>query len=62
MCARHIRAFAIRVAGQEVYGKEIADRVEEDLKRFVDGDLIRRMSRHDMNPANNIPVPAAYRA
>ena len=32
MRARHIRAFAIRVAGQEVYGKEIADRLEEDLK------------------------------
>ncbi len=62
MRARHIRAFAIRVAGQEVYGKEIADRLEEDLKRFVGGDLIRRMSRHDTNPANNIPVPAAYRA
>jgi hypothetical protein len=62
MRARHIRSFAVRVADQEVYGKDVADRIEADLKPLVGGDLVKRMSRHDTNPANNIPVPAAYRA
>ena len=62
MRARHIRAFAIRVAGQEVYGKAIADEIEDELKPLVGGDLVKRMSRHDTNPSNNIPVPAEYRS
>ncbi len=62
MRARHIRSFAIRVADQEVYGREIADVIENELKPLVGGDLVERMSRHDTNPANNIPVPAEYRS
>ena len=62
MRARHIPAFAIRVAGQEVYGREVTDKIEDDLKPLVGGELIRRMSRHDTNPANNIPVPTEYRS
>lgn len=62
MRAKHIRAYAIRVAGREVYDKEIADRLEDELKPLVGGDLVRRMSRHDTSPANNIPVPAEFRS
>ena len=62
MRARHISAFAVRVADNEVYGKEVADLIEQDLKPFVGGDLVKRLSRHDTNPANNIPVPAEYRS
>ena len=62
MRARHIRAYAIRVSGREVYEKEVADRIEEVLKPFVGGDLVKRMSRHDTSPANNIPVPAEFRS
>ena len=62
MREKHIAAFAIRVADNEVYAKEAADRIEEDLKPFVGGELVKRLSRHDTNPANNIPVPAQYRS
>ncbi len=62
MRAKHLGAFAIRVAGDEVYGGEIADQIEGELKPLVGGDLVSRMSRHDTNPANNIPVPREYRS
>jgi hypothetical protein len=60
--ARHARAFAVHVAGQEVYSKEVADALEETLRPLVGGGLIERLSRHDTNPASNLAVPAEYRA
>ncbi len=59
--AKHIRAFAMRVSGKEVYPKAEADALEADLQPLVGGGLVERMSRHDTNPANNLPVPAEYR-
>lgn len=61
MRARHLGAFALRVADQEVYGAGPADALEAELGPLVGGEIVRRMSRHDTNPANNIPVPAQYR-
>jgi hypothetical protein len=62
MRRRHIQAFAIRVADHEVYSKEVADAIETDLLPLVGGEVVKRMSRHDTNPKNNIPVPAEYRS
>ncbi len=62
MRAKHIGAFAIRVAGEEVYAGDVADRIEHDIKPLVGGEVVKRMSRHDTNPDNNIPVPPAYRS
>lgn len=59
--AKHIGSFSVRVHGQEVYGRTEADAVEADLAALVGGGIVKRMSRHDTNPANNIPVPAEYR-
>ncbi len=59
--AKHIRSFAIRVRGEEVYPAEVADRLQSDLQPLVGGALVQTMSRHDTNPANNIPVPAHLR-
>ena len=61
MRAKHIGAFAIRVGGAEVYGKEAADRIEDDLRPLAGGELVKSMSKHDTDPANNIPVPTKYR-
>jgi hypothetical protein len=61
MRAKHIQAFAIRVDDEEVYGKEIADMIENDLRPLVGGALVKRMSRHDTDPAKNIAVPERYR-
>jgi hypothetical protein len=59
--ARHIRSFALRVSGNEVYGKAAADALEAELQPLVGGAIVTRMSRHDTNPANNLPVPAEFR-
>ena len=62
MRTRHISAFAIRVGDAEVYAKEAADLIENDLSPLVGGEIVKRMSRHDTDPAKNIPVPSRYRA
>ena len=59
---QHVRAFAVRVGGQEVYPRRQADALEADLQPLVGGSVVERLSRHDTNPANNMPVPAAYRS
>jgi hypothetical protein len=58
---KHKKAFALRVSGQEVYAKETADALEAALRPLLGAGLVERMSRHDTNPANNLPVPDAYR-
>lgn len=60
--AKHIKAFALRVSGDEVYAKEAADALEADLQPLVGGELVTRMSKHDTNPANNLPVPPEHRS
>ncbi len=60
--AKHIGTFSVRVGGAEVYPKAAADALEADLRSLVGGGLVARMSRHDTNPANNLPVPAEYRS
>jgi len=59
---KHLKTFVLRVNGEEVYAKAVADRLEADLLPLVGGPLITRTSRHDNNPANNLPVPAEYRS
>jgi hypothetical protein len=59
--AKHKLAFAVRVGGQEVYARAIADALEAELAPLVDGQGITRLSKQDNNPGNNIPVPAEYR-
>ncbi len=60
--AKHITTFAMRVSGQEVYPKAAADALEADLQPLLGGALVTRLSRHDTNPANNLPVPPQYRS
>jgi hypothetical protein len=59
--AKHLKSFALRVKGQEVYSKEEADALEADLQPLVDGTRITRLSRHDTNPANNPQMPERFR-
>jgi hypothetical protein len=60
--AKHIGTFALHVSGEEVYPKTVADALEADLQPLIGGGLVTRMSRHDTNPANNLPVPSQYRS
>jgi hypothetical protein len=58
---KHKQAFAVRVAGEEVYAKAPADALEAELRPLVGGGAVLRLSRHDTDPANNLAVPAEYR-
>jgi hypothetical protein len=59
--AKHTKSFTLYVDGQEVYEKASADALETDLQPLVDGVLIKRLSKHDTNPANNPQAPAHLR-
>jgi len=59
--AKHMRAFAIQVDGEVLYDKEVADALEADLQPLLSAALITRISRHDSNPANAVPVPEKFR-
>lgn len=60
--AKHIKAFALRLNDQEVYSKNEADALEAALQPLVGGEIVERMTRHDTNPATNLPVPTEYRS
>ena len=60
--ARHRLAIAVRVGGAEVYDLASADAIEAALRLFVDDGTLLRLSRHDTNPAGNLPIPAEFRA
>jgi hypothetical protein len=54
---KFLKSFTVYVDGQEVYSKEIADRLEADLQSLADSGLIARVSKYDTNPANNPQPP-----
>ena len=60
--AKHVKAFALRVSGAEVYAKEAADALEADLQLLVGGEVVMHMTKHDTNPANNLQVPSEYQS
>ena len=59
---KHIGTFALHAGGREVYDRDVADALEADVQGIVGGGLVLRLSRHDTNPANNLPVPAEFRS
>ena len=58
--AKYLESFTLYIGGAEVYAKDAADALEADLQPLVDGTLIKRMSKHDTNPAKNPQMPAQY--
>jgi hypothetical protein len=59
--AKYVESFSLYVDDREVYAKEIADALESDLMPLVDSGLIKRLSKHDSNPANNPQPPTRTR-
>ena len=59
--AKYIKSFTLYLDGNEVYAKDKADALEEDLTPLVGGGVVTRISKHDTNPANNPQPPARYR-
>ena len=60
--AKYLESFTLYVGGAEVYAKDAADALEADLQPLIDGALIKRMSKHDTNPAKNPQMPAQYQS
>jgi hypothetical protein len=59
--AKYLESFTLYVGGEEVYDKDAADALEADLVPLVGGEVIKRISKHDTNPARNPQAPAEYR-
>jgi len=60
--AKHGRSFTLHVRGYEVYPEDIADALAADVQPLVGGPFVTRLSKHDTNPANNLPIPPSYRS
>jgi len=59
--SKYSRSFTLYLNGDEVYAKDKADALEADLQPLVGGDVVRRLTRHDTNPAHNPQMPERYR-
>jgi hypothetical protein len=58
---KYVKTFTLRVGGEEVYAKEIADALESELQPLVGGGLVTQMAKFNTNPANNPQPPARFR-
>ncbi len=56
--AKYVEVFSLYVDDEEVYPKDVADALETDLVPLVHTALIKRLSKHDSNPANNPQPPS----
>ena len=60
--AKYLRSFSLRVVGEEVYDRDRADALEAALRPLAGGPAVRRIAKHDTNPANNPQPPEKYRS
>ena len=60
--SKYLKVFTIYVNDDEVYERNIADKLEQELQSIVDGSVIEKYRRYDTNPANNPQAPAKYRS
>lgn len=60
--AKYKKSFTVYAGGDEVYAKEKADALAQELEPLVGGDMVTKMTTHDTNPANNPQPPAQYRS
>ena len=60
--AKHRLSIAVRVRDAEVYDRALADAIQADLQPFVHDGTLLRLSRHDTNPAGNLPIPPEFRS
>jgi len=59
--AKYLKEFTVYVQGQETYDKDIADKLEAELMRLVDGSQITGVRNRDSNPVNNPQMPKKFR-
>jgi len=59
--AKHLTSFAVYVDDAQVYSKDIADAIENDLQPFLASGKLTALTKHDSNPKNNPQPPAHLR-
>ena len=60
--AKYRKSFSICVGGAEVYARESADALEAALWPLVGAGVVKRLAKHDTDPANNPQMPEKYRS
>ncbi|MFM0341466.1 hypothetical protein [Paraburkholderia fungorum] len=58
---RYLQSFTVYVDGNEVYGKTVADAMENELLALVRDGEIRSVAKFDTNPANSPQPPSRER-
>jgi hypothetical protein len=56
--AKYVESFSLYVDDEGLYSKDIADALESDLMPLQHSGLIKKLSKHDSNPANNPQPPS----
>ena len=59
--AKYLKSFTLYVGGDEVYAKDKADALEAELRPLVASKLVKKIYKHDTNPANSPQMPEKYR-
>ena len=59
--AKYLTSFAVYVDDAQVYSKDIADAIENDLQPFLASGKLTALTKHDSNPKNNPQPPAHLR-
>ena len=55
--SKYTKSFALYVGGDEVYEKDKADALEDELKPLVGGPIVAKMFKYDTDPAHNPQPP-----
>ena len=59
--AKYLKSFTFYVDGNQIYDRKEADPLEADLKPLAATGLIKNLTKHDTNPANNPQPPKKYK-
>jgi len=53
-------SYTVYINNEDVYSKEKADKISDNLEKIKDEILIIRITKHDTNPENNPQPPSKY--
>jgi hypothetical protein len=57
---KYNNSYTVYIDGEEVYERNLAENIENELLNMVDKKSILRISKHDTNPKNNPQPPLKY--
>lgn len=57
---KYNNSYTVYIDGEEVYERNLAENIENELLNMVNKKSILRISKHDTNPKNNPQPPLKY--